>query len=66
MYRDTLKQMEFEEFKLPFDGRLKSDNRWVKLAKWVLGSNLGVLGVLGWVLGSHLELRSWGQTLICD
>jgi len=33
MYRDTLKQMEFEEFKLPFGGRLKSDNRWVKLAK---------------------------------
>ena len=35
MYRDTLKQMEFEEFKLPFGGRLKSDNRWVKLAKLI-------------------------------
>lgn len=35
MYRDTLKQMEFEDFKLPFGGRLKSDNRWVKLAKLI-------------------------------
>jgi hypothetical protein len=35
MYRDTLKQMEFEDFKLPFGGRLKSNNRWVKLAKMI-------------------------------
>jgi hypothetical protein len=35
MYRDTLKQMEFEDFKLPFGGRLKSGNRWVKLAKLI-------------------------------
>lgn len=35
MYRDTLKQMEFENFKLPFGGRLQSNNRWVKLAKMI-------------------------------
>ena len=35
MYKDTLKQMEFENFKLPFGGKLKSKNRWVKLAKMI-------------------------------
>jgi len=35
MYRDTLKQMEFENFKLPFGGKLNSNNRWVKLAKMI-------------------------------
>ena len=27
--------MEFENFNLPFDGKLRSDNRWVKLAKFI-------------------------------
>ena len=35
MYKDTLKQMEFENFQLPFGGKLKSKNRWVKLAKMI-------------------------------
>ena len=35
MYRSNLKQMEFENFNLPFDGRLRSDNRWVKLTKFI-------------------------------
>ncbi|MCP4745182.1 MAG: transposase [Desulfobacteraceae bacterium] len=35
MYKHNLKQMEFENFDLPFDGRLRSDNRRVKLAKFI-------------------------------
>ena len=33
MYRHNENQLEFENFGLPFSGRLRSDNRWVKLAK---------------------------------
>lgn len=34
MYREKdLSQLEFEDFYLPFGGKLRSDNRWVKLAK---------------------------------
>lgn len=33
MYRHDQNQLEFENFGLPFSGRLRSDNRWVKLAK---------------------------------
>lgn len=33
MYRKTDPQMEFEDFILPFPGKLSSNNRWVKLAK---------------------------------
>jgi IS5 family transposase len=35
MYKHNLKQLKFENFNLPFDGKLRSDNRWVKLAKFV-------------------------------
>jgi len=35
MYKETLKQMEFENFKLPFGGKLISKNRWVQLAKLI-------------------------------
>jgi transposase, IS5 family len=35
MYRHNQKQMEFEDFVLPFSGKLRSDNRWVKLAKFI-------------------------------
>jgi hypothetical protein len=35
MYKSTLKQMTFEKFFLPFGGKLRSDNRWVKLAKLI-------------------------------
>jgi len=35
MYKHNLKQLEFEDFNLPFDGHLRSDNRWVKLAKFI-------------------------------
>ena len=35
MYRHNEKQLKFENFHLPFDGRLRSDNRWVKLAKQI-------------------------------
>lgn len=35
MYRSNLKQLEFENFYLSFDGRLRSDNRWVKLTKFI-------------------------------
>ena len=32
--------MEFEDFNLPFDGKLRSDNRWVKLAKMIPWSQI--------------------------
>jgi len=35
MYRHNFKQLEFEDFALPFNGRLRSDNRWVQLAKFI-------------------------------
>ena len=33
MYKDRSTQPEFENFYLPFGGHLRSDNRWVHLAK---------------------------------
>ena len=35
MYRHNQRQIEFEDFVLPFSGKLRSDNRWVKLAKFI-------------------------------
>jgi len=35
IYRKQRKQPEFEDFYLPFGGKLRSDNRWVKLAKLI-------------------------------
>jgi len=35
MYRHKYKQLEFEDFVLPFSGALRSDNRWVKIAKFI-------------------------------
>lgn len=35
MYRHNQRQMTFEGFDLPFSGKLRSDNRWVKLAKFI-------------------------------
>ena len=35
MYRHKFKQLEFEDFALPFSGGLRSDNRWVKIAKFI-------------------------------
>ena len=35
MYRHNEEQLEFEKFYLPFGGRLRSDNRWVRLAKLI-------------------------------
>ena len=35
MYRHNCKQLEFEDFILPFSGGLSSDNRWVKIAKFI-------------------------------
>ena len=33
MYRNNIHQRSFENFDLPFEGHLRSDNRWVKMAK---------------------------------
>lgn len=33
MYRHNLKQLEFAEFSLPFEGRLSPNNKWIKLAR---------------------------------
>lgn len=35
MYKHNSKQLEFEDFALPFNGGLRSDNRWVKIAKFI-------------------------------
>lgn len=35
MYRHNQRQLQFENFSLPFGGKLRSDNRWVKLAKFI-------------------------------
>ena len=35
MYRHDQNQLEFENFYLPFGGKLRSDDRWVKLAKLI-------------------------------
>ena len=35
MYRHNEKQFQFEKFKLPFGGKLRSDNRWVILSKQI-------------------------------
>jgi hypothetical protein len=35
MYRHNQRQLQFEDFYLPFGGKLRSDNRWVKLAKFI-------------------------------
>jgi IS5 family transposase len=35
MYKHNYKQLEFEDFALPFNGGLRSDNRWVKIAKFI-------------------------------
>ena len=35
MYRHNSKQLEFEQFSLPFNGGLRSDNRWIKIAKFI-------------------------------
>ena len=35
MYRNNQRQLQFEDFSLPFGGKLRSDNRWVKLAKFI-------------------------------
>jgi transposase, IS5 family len=35
MYRHDLKQLEFVEFFLPFEGGISADNKWIKLAKLI-------------------------------
>lgn len=35
MYRHNQRQLQFENFSLPFGGKLRSDNRWVRLAKFI-------------------------------
>jgi IS5 family transposase len=35
MYRHNMKQLEFVEFSLPFEGELRADNKWVKLARLI-------------------------------
>jgi transposase, IS5 family len=36
MYQYNQRQLRFEEFYLPFSGKFRSENRWVKLAKFIL------------------------------
>lgn len=46
MYRHNEKQIQFENFNLPFDGKLRSDNRWIKLAKQIPWQEIEELYVL--------------------
>ena len=42
MYRrKPFGQLEFEDFNLPFGGRLRSDNRWVRLSKLIPWDKIG-------------------------
>ena len=43
MYKSDQKQLKFENFYLPFGGKLRSDNRWVKLAKLIPWADFGEL-----------------------
>ena len=43
MYRHNEKQLQFENFKLPFGGKLRSDNRWVKLSKQIPWDEIEIL-----------------------
>jgi hypothetical protein len=48
MYRKASDgQLEFEDFYLPFGGKLRSDNRWVILPKisWYLAMDKNTLGI---------------------
>jgi IS5 family transposase len=41
IYRRKLRlQLSFEDFILPFDGKLSGDNRWIKLAELILWDDL--------------------------
>jgi hypothetical protein len=51
MYRDKNKQPEFEDFILPFGGKLRSDNRWVMLAK-----------IIPWDVAEELYKKSLAET----
>ena len=35
MYRHTEKQLQFDDFELPFSGQLSVDNRWVRLSRMI-------------------------------
>jgi len=66
MYRHNQKQLEFENFHMPFGGKLRSDNRWVKLAKLIpwqeveelYSSNLAGTGKGAPALSSRIALGS--------
>jgi IS5 family transposase len=51
MYRNKNKQPEFEDFILPFGGKLRSDNRWVMLAK-----------IVPWDIAEELYKKSLAET----
>jgi hypothetical protein len=40
MYRHNEKQLQFEEFEFSMEGKLCSDNRWVKLANLILWQDI--------------------------
>jgi len=43
MYKHNAKQLEFEQFSLPFNGGLRSDNRWIKIAKFIPWEDFEIL-----------------------
>jgi hypothetical protein len=52
MYRKkNIKQLSFENFYLPFGGKLRSDNRWVKLAK-----------IIPWELAESFYAKQFSKT----
>jgi hypothetical protein len=53
MYKHNAKQLEFEQFSLPFNGGLRSDNRWVKIAKFIPWEEFEILYSKS-LSGSHM------------
>ena len=76
IYQKQKNQPMFEDFYLPFGGKLRSDNRWVKLAKLIpweeieeqyaenfADSGIGPLGKAAWIaLGALIIQEKLGLT----
>ena len=43
MYKSDQKELKFENFYLPFGGKLSTDNLWVKLGKLIPWTDFGEL-----------------------
>jgi len=61
MYKHNAKQLEFEQFSLPFNGGLRSDNRWIKITKFIPWEEFEILyskSLAGSQMGSPAQIQS--------